>query len=204
MPSARWSSHGCQRLCGSGAWPRSMQYLDFLERGATARRGAGVRQRADDQSHAVLAGRTSFYPPHRLCRRPDGDAHARDRKAAADLVGRLLDRTGALHHRALPARCAARAQALGPEDPRDRYRHLGHRQGRDRHLSRQRAQRFACCAAALVRKARWRPHRGATGRRVAGLIQAAQPDGGAVADEGAIRCDFLPERHDLFRQADAG
>ena len=36
-----------------------------------------------------------------------------------------------------------------------------------------------------------------------GLVQAAQSDG-AVADEGAVRRHLLPQRRDLFRQADAG
>ncbi len=82
----------------------SLRRLSRLSRAqGTAAGRAGIRQRADHQPHAVLARGASFRASDQLCRRADEDGRGRASRTgeAAHLVGRLLDRAGALHDRAV-------------------------------------------------------------------------------------------------------
>ena len=155
-PSARWWCRGSPRSCGRCSCPPSMPISIFSSTAARA-------EDAQDFVNALTTNLTRFYREDHhfdhlveLCRRADrsGRGPSRRQAAAAHLVGGLLDRAGALHHRAGPAGGLSRAQALGFQDSGHRHRHQGARQGGDRHLSGERTQSgLSAGAGAAVRAA---------------------------------------------------
>jgi chemotaxis protein methyltransferase CheR len=122
---------------------------------------------------------------------------------AAHLVGRLLDRAGALYDRAvlLDAFPSSSAGISGSSPPTSIPMSSPRRR---RGLSRKRTQRAVPERAAVRAGNRRRHVRIPAVARDSFRSSRSTSWRLALADEGAVRRDLLPQRRDLFRQADAG